>query len=109
MSMPKSKTKTIPQDEKSQKVTYSVSEARDNLYSIVKEASLGYRTYEITQRDADPVVMMSKDEFEGWQETLDIMSDEKLMAQLRRSMKDKTRIPLQKVIRDLKLEEENES
>ena len=40
------------------------------------------------------VVMMSFEEFEGWQETLEIMSDSSFMKDIREGMKDGAIIPL---------------
>jgi len=55
--------------------TYSPSDARKNLYWIVKDAGAGLTTYEITQKNGHSVVVMSKEEYDGWQETLDILSN----------------------------------
>lgn len=65
------------------------NEARANFYKILEEAGRNLRQFTITHRGKPPVVVMSQEEFEGWQETLEIMSDKKLMASLRRAMKSK--------------------
>lgn len=97
------KTKTSKELEK-KPVVYSASDARKNLYSILKDAGAGLQTYEVTQRNGQSVVMMSKEDFEGWQETIDIMSDDKLMTHLRQSRKDKKRIPLKEILQELEAE-----
>lgn len=70
-------------------VTYSASQARENFYGILKDASMGLQTYEVTQRSGESVVIMSKEDFEGWQETLDIMSNPDEYAAILRSGKQK--------------------
>lgn len=54
--------------------TITASEARQNLYSLIRRASKGLRTFEIKLRGVEPVVLISKGELEGWLETLDIMA-----------------------------------
>lgn len=65
------------------------NEARANFYQILEEAGGNMRQFIITHRAGKPVIVMSQEEFEGWQETLEIMSDKKLLASLMRSMKSK--------------------
>ncbi len=65
------------------------NEARANFYQILEEAGVNLRQFTITHRGKPLVVMMSQEEFEGWQETLEIMGDKKLLASLTRSMKSK--------------------
>lgn len=55
--------------------TYTVSEARKNLYDLVRSAAKGLSAYEIKLRgEDDSVILMSKAELEAWQETLDLLS-----------------------------------
>ncbi|MBI5619515.1 type II toxin-antitoxin system Phd/YefM family antitoxin [Candidatus Gottesmanbacteria bacterium] len=65
------------------------NEARANFYQILDEAGTNLRQFTITHRGKPLVVVMSQEEFEGWQETLEILSDKNLMASIRRSMKSK--------------------
>lgn len=65
------------------------NEARANFYQILEEAGENMRQFTITHRGKPLVVVMSQEEFEGWQETLEIMSNKKLMASIGRSMKSK--------------------
>src|SRR5579859_2692081 len=53
-----------PKKKKIKNLSYTATAARANLYSILREASTSYQTYEITQRQADPVVVMSKEKYE---------------------------------------------
>lgn len=69
--------------------TIPANEARANFYQILDEAGLNLRQFTITHRGKPMVVVMSQEEFEGWQETLEIMSDKRLMASIRRSIRSK--------------------
>lgn len=59
---------------------YTASQARDNLYTLIKQASTGLIKPEITLKGADPVIMMSKIEYESWMETLSLSEAEKKAA-----------------------------
>jgi len=62
--------------------------ARINFYKILEEAGEDRRQFTIVPRSKPPVIMMSVAEFEGWQETLEIMSDKGLVARLKQAKKD---------------------
>lgn len=47
------------------------------------------RQFTITHRGLPAVVMMSAEEFDGWMETFDIMSDKELVASIKRAEKSK--------------------
>ena len=68
--------------------TYSASDARQNLYSLIKTASTGLKAIEINLRGSDPVLMINKAEVESWLETMDILSSPKELKNLRASIKD---------------------
>ncbi len=63
------------------------NEARANFYQILEEADTNLRQFTITHRGKPSVILMSAEEFEGWMETFDIMSDKKLVASIRRAEK----------------------
>ena len=65
-----------------------ISQARKQLSSLVDEAARRHRRVLITRRGLPAVVIMSSDEFEGWQETIEIMSDTKAMAAIRQGLRD---------------------
>ena len=54
-------------------VTYQASEARKNWYNLIITAASGLRAIEINLRNVEPVVMLSKAEYESWLETLEVM------------------------------------
>lgn len=65
------------------------NEARANFYQMLEEAGTNLRQFTITHRGKPLVIMMSQEEFGGWQETLEVMSDKKLLESIRRSMTSK--------------------
>lgn len=76
-------------------VTLSASDARADLYNLIKKASRGKESYEIVLRGSDPVVLMSKEEVESWMETLDVMSSPSEVAAIREGMKEEGGITLE--------------
>jgi len=68
---------------------YSASDARQNLYSLIKSASSGLKTIEINLRGSEPVLMINKAEVESWLETLDLLSSKEESKAVRKSMVDK--------------------
>lgn len=82
------------------------NEARANFYKIIEEAGENMRQFTVTHRGKPPVIIMSVEEFEGWQETLDIMSNKKLVAEIkqaRKELKEGKGIPWEEVRKSIKL------
>jgi len=69
--------------------TLPANEARTNFYQILDEVGQNMRQFTISHRGKPGAVIMSAEEFAGWQETFDIMSDKKLMASIKRASKSK--------------------
>lgn len=85
-------------------ITYTASEARKNLYDLVKSASKGLKTYEITLRGSEEsVILMSKAELEAWQETLDILASREEIQAVRRAKKEKKTVSHQIFLKALGL------
>ncbi len=68
--------------------TISASKARNNLYKILDEVKNGLKTYTITLRGEAQAIVMNPEEVEAWEETLDILSDNKLLEQILVSQKE---------------------
>ena len=68
--------------------TLSLTEARKELPNIVDEVFTSQEHVVITKRGRPAVVVMSPDEFESWQETLEIMADKKAVAAIERAERD---------------------
>jgi antitoxin YefM len=88
----------------------TITAARKNLYALVDEAGHPGVAVALTLNGTPKVVVMSFEEYEGWQETMEIMADTELDTELTESMKDmkagklhKDTISLDKVKKRLKL------
>ncbi len=62
--------------------TISASKARNNLYKILDEVKNGLKSYTITLRGEAQAIIINPEEVAAWEETLDILSDNKLVEQL---------------------------
>lgn len=68
--------------------TLSASEARANFYTILDRASRYLQSFTITRRGKPVAMVVSKDEREGWEETLEILSDRELVKSIHQGMED---------------------
>lgn len=66
----------------------SATKARQNLFKLLEEAEKPGASVTITVDGAAKVVMVSAEEFAGWQETLEVMSDPNLMKGIQAGLKD---------------------
>ena len=82
--------------------TISATDARNQWFALIEQAGKAGITITIQHRDLPDVILMSSDEFEGWQETLEIMSDPKLMKDIRACVKDKHAVSLETLEKKLK-------
>ena len=57
------------------KTTLSISEARKKIFKIAKMVQKPSTRYTLTEKGRPKVVVMSTDEFESWQETLEVIRD----------------------------------
>lgn len=55
--------------------TISISEARKKIFQIAQKVQKPYIHYTLTEKGRPYVVIMSADEFESWQETLEVMQE----------------------------------
>lgn len=68
--------------------TLTVSDARTNLYDMMEEVRKYLRRFVITHHGKPQAVLMPVEDLESWEETLDILSNKKLMADIRQAEKD---------------------
>lgn len=68
--------------------TLSITQAREELTSIVNKAKRKLDEFVITVNGAPAAVLMSATEFDSWKETLEIMSDPQLMKAIEEGEKD---------------------
>ncbi len=57
------------------KTTLSISEARKKIFKIAEEVQKPATYYTLTEKGRPKIVVMSAEEFESWQETLEVMRD----------------------------------
>ena len=55
------------------KTTLSISEARKKIFKIAKKVQRPATYYTLTEKGRPKVIVLSADEFESWQETLEVM------------------------------------
>ena len=68
--------------------TVPLTEARKDLSKILDEVSRVHEHVTITRQGKPAAVVMSSDEFESWQETIEILDDPEAMAAIRRGLRD---------------------
>lgn len=68
--------------------TVTVSEAKKNLLSMIREADEVFERYLITRNSDPKAVLLSVEEFESWLETMEILSDPKAMQEIRAAKKE---------------------
>jgi len=88
--------------------TLTVSDARTNLYDMLEEVRKYLRRFVITHHGKPQAVLMPIEDLESWEETLDIMSNKKLMRDLKQAEKDRKAgrvYPLEEVEKKLGIHE----
>ena len=68
--------------------TLPLTDARKDLSKVLDEVESAHEHVLITRQGRPSVVVMSADEFESWQETLEILADPDTMASLKRAERD---------------------
>ena len=68
--------------------TLPITEARINLPTLVDNAKKKLDEYIITVKGTPAAILLSIDEYESLRETLEIMSDKKLMKELKEAEED---------------------
>ena len=86
--------------------TLPVTEARERLTELVDEVNNKFEQIEITKNGKPRAVIMSADEFDGWKETMEVLSDQQLMKDIKeaeRDFKEGKTITLEQLKAELKL------
>ena len=65
-----------------------VTKARKNFFKVIEDSSIPGNPTAITVDGVPKVMMMSYDEFEGWMETMEIMSDPELVKGIKKGEDD---------------------
>lgn len=64
----------------------SVTDLRPKLLKVIARAQKLGQEYVVTKNGRPAVVIMSFEDWESWKETLEILSDEKAMERIRKSL-----------------------
>ena len=68
--------------------TISANEARSNFYQILDEAAGKLRQFTVTLRGKSKVIIMAYEEFEGWMETFAIVSDRRMVSDIKKGISE---------------------
>ncbi len=88
----------------------SASNARNNFYTLLDEVSNKSRRFVITLRGGAKAVLMSPEEVEAWEETMEIMSNKKLVMDIRKSEEERRAgkgIPEERLLAELGISEKD--
>lgn len=84
----------------------SASQARSNFYTILEEVARKLKRFVITRRGEAQAVVMHPDEVASWEETMEILADKKLVAQILRSETERKTgkvSPEEKLLKELRI------
>lgn len=80
------------------------SEAKKRLLELIRDADESFERYCITRNGEPKAVLLSVDDYEGWLETLEIMSDKEAVAEIkqaRKELKAGKGVPFEKILEKL--------
>ncbi len=80
---------------------HTASDARQNFFELLRSAGTGAVAHEITMRGGASVVMVSKEDLDGWMETLDILSSPNEAGEIRKARQSKARISHEDLLKQL--------
>ena len=82
----------------------NASEAKKHLLEIIREADESFERYCIVRNGEPKVILMSVDDYEGWLETMEILSDKTAVAEITKARKELNAgkgIPFEKILEKL--------
>lgn len=84
------------------KHTLPATKVRAQFFKILQETERPGSQFTITVDGEPKVVMIPAADFEGWMETLEIMSDKKMLKEIREGLKDKKRYTLAQIKKEMR-------
>ncbi len=69
-------------------ITLPITEVRKDFLKIVKGAEESFERFIVTKNGKPEVVIMGYDEYEGWIETLEIMSNRQVVKNIKKADKE---------------------
>lgn len=70
------------------KSTLSASQARTNFYTILSDVGKKSKRYTITKNGTAQAIVLSPEEVESWEETMEILANEELVRDIRQGLDD---------------------
>jgi len=68
--------------------TVTVSEAKSHFLELIRDSNTRLERFLITKNGKPAAVMMNAEEFNGWMETLEIMSDKNALKEIRKARRE---------------------
>jgi prevent-host-death family protein len=65
-----------------------LSEVKNNLSKLIEQLGATHEEITVTRNGHAAAIIMSPEEFEGWQETIEILADKEFTQEIRRGIKD---------------------
>ena len=69
-------------------VSMTVTEAKSHLLEIIRKADESMQHFVISKNGKPKAIIMSIDEYEGWLETLEILSDKEALEDIKEARKE---------------------
>jgi len=83
----------------------TATDAKKRLLELIRDSDESFERYLITRNGEPRAVLMSVDDYEGWIETMEIMSDKEAMEEIRKARQDLDAgkgIPFEKVLEKIR-------
>ena len=68
--------------------TINATEAKKRLLELIREADESFECYCITRNGEAKAILMSIEDYDGWLETLEIMSNKQAMKEIKQARKE---------------------
>ena len=68
--------------------TLTVTEAKTHFLELIRDSDKRLERFLITKQGKPAAVIMNADEFTGWLETLEILSDKKVVKEIRKARRE---------------------
>ena len=83
----------------------TASDAKKHLLELIRESDESFERYCITRNGEPKVVLMSVEDYEGWLETLDLLSSKEAIAEIKKARRELDAgkgIPFEKILEKLR-------
>ncbi len=88
--------------------TFTASQTRANIYNMLDQVKDNLAQFIISHKGVPTAALIPLEELESWQETLEIMSDKKLMKQIKQGEKELKQgkgIPMDEFMKTLNIDD----